>query len=88
MRKLLLAALLLLVPLAVAPSSLTFDAIKAFLLAAGALVLASMALPASGDGRGGRLDFAWSPATAVIGAMVLVYALTGFHGPDPWAAAR
>ncbi len=88
MKKFLLSLLLLLVPLAVAPSSVTFDAVKAFLLAGGALALAALALPGSGDGRGNRFDLSWSPATAVLAAGAAVYAASGLLGADPWAAAR
>ncbi len=88
MRKAILAVLLLLVPLAVAPASTTFDAVKALLLALGAVLLAAAALPAREEGAGVRFDLRWSPVSAALGTAWLALALSAFHGPDPWAASR
>jgi tetratricopeptide (TPR) repeat protein len=88
MRKALLAFLLIAVPLLVDPWAVTFDASKATLLAAGALVLAAMALPRRNEAGPGRFDLRWSPATAALGAALLLFAASTFQGPDPWAAAR
>jgi tetratricopeptide (TPR) repeat protein len=88
MRKALLAFLLAAVPLLVDPWAVTFDASKAALLAAGALVLASMALPKRTETGPGRFDLRWSPVSAILGAALLVLAASAWRGPDPWAAAR
>lgn len=88
MRKAILALLLVLVPLAVVPASLTFDAVKAFLLALGAVPLAAMALPRREEGSGVRFDLRWSAVTVAVGAALLLYAGSAFLGPDPWSAWR
>ncbi len=86
MRRRILLALLLGVPLLVLPSARSFDTPKAFLLLLGAAALAGAALPRrSGEGP---LLLRWSPASAALGAVLVLAAVAALRSPDPWASAR
>ncbi|HEU4394156.1 MAG TPA: O-antigen ligase family protein, partial [Planctomycetota bacterium] len=88
MRKALLLALLVVVPLAFVPWAISFDTAKAFLLSLGALALLAIALQRPGGGTGpARLDLRWSGVSAAAAACWIALAAASFRGPDPWAAA-
>ena len=88
MRKALLLAILVVVPLAFVPWAVSFDTAKAFLLSLGALALLAIALQRPGGGTGpARLDLRWSGVSAAAAACWIALAAASFRGPDPWAAA-
>jgi tetratricopeptide (TPR) repeat protein len=87
MRKLTILLIVLAVPLAVVPWTVTFDAPKALLLSLGALVLAANALPRPGAGPS-LIELGWSEVSAAALVAWVALAASSWAGPDPWAASR